>query len=439
MHRLILCNKDRNVLIMSYEVEIIDETISDPDIMINMYTFQHEPYIRDAINSVLNQKTKYNWKLLIMDDGSTDGTQEVLRQFQNRYPDKIILAISHKNTHLNFQADILYRFKNVEFLNEIDGDDYWLDPYKIEKHVSFLKNHSEYVGVTGNIINVDRDGNRQHCDFELYPFYDTHIFGKSNVLHMEMVSHSSALTYRNFYRQWDRETFTRVYFCTANGDLVWSSVLGMLGDIYYSHEVYTAHRRVFEGTSWTAQTHGKNNAEMLLEMWEGLYQLIYEVFGEKLQIDNFRKDMQNMIGKEVTVSKRVNEMTKQRNIVRMYDMWMLCKQEGRSVEDILLKDDIKSIVIYGLSVLGVRLFKELEGSRVSVECGIDMNPVVNIPKLKCLHKIPDQKIDTDAIVVTALTTYDDIKANLVERGYSRIIALDELLYRMVPEDKYLKT
>ena len=423
---------------MSPEVEIIDQTIGSAEIMINMYTYQHVEYIRAAINSVLMQKTGHKWKLLIMDDGSTDGTQEVLKHFQKEHSDRIILAMSHKNSRSIFQRDVLFKYRDTKYINELDGDDYWTDAFKLEKQVTFLEKHPEYVGVTGNVKNINEDGEKQHCDFDLYPFQESHVFKKENVLRMEQVSHCSALVFRNFYKEWDREKINKIYSCKANGDLVRSSVLGMLGDIYYSHEVYTDHRRVFTGTSWTAQTYGKNNSALLLEMWEDLYRLIYEMFGERIQIDDFRQKMKAMIGKEIEISNKVSESAKQRNIFRMLDMWELSNKSGNRIETILMGDGIKSIAIYGLAQLGIRLFYELKHTSVKTVYGIDMNRAMNIPGLECFHKIPDEKPYVDAIVVTALTTFDDIRERLENIGYSRVIALDELLYRMVPGDPYLK-
>jgi hypothetical protein len=322
----------------------------------------------------------------------------------------------------------------------MDGDDYWLDQFKLEKQITFLNNHPEYIGVTGNVKNVNEDGSKQHCDFDLYHFQESHIFGKENVLRMEQVSHCSALLFRNFYKNWSFDKFLKVYSCLANGDIVWSSVLGMLGQIYYSHEIYTAHRRVFSGNSWTAQTHGKNYAELLLDMWEDLYKLIFEMFGEKICIENFRKELLARVDKEYVPQKQVDELTKQRNIMYMNDMWLLSKQGEKRVEDVLLSMGIKSIAIYGLSQLGLRLFYELKNSSVEVVLGYDQNPAISIPELMCLHSIPFTIIekDFDAIVVTALTTYDYIEKKLKSFGYDRVIALDELLYQMIPDDSYLR-
>ena len=68
------------------------------DVSVYMLTYYHEKYIRQAIESVLSQKTHYNYEIVISDDYSQDGTREILREYQEKYPDIIRVNLNEKNT-----------------------------------------------------------------------------------------------------------------------------------------------------------------------------------------------------------------------------------------------------------------------------------------------------------------------------------------------------
>lgn len=124
------------------------------------------------------------------------------------------------------------------------------------------------------------------------------------------------------------------------------------------------------------------------------------------------------------------ELKKQHNIARMYDMWLLARDKGRNIEELLKEDKIRTVAIFGLSMLGFRLWKELEESDIHVVYGIESNERITIPDLKIYRGIYDDIEKPDAVIVTAMTTYDEIKERLYEAGYKNIFCLDELLYRM---------
>lgn len=417
-----------------YEVEIFNETGREADIDIYMSTYQHAPYVAQAIESILMQKTHYKYRIVIGDDCSTDGTQEIIKEYQKNYPDRIVVALSKTNTKTQFWNQLWFEFSSCDYVANLEGDDYWIDPYKLEKQITFLNNHPEYIGVTGNVRNVNADGSKQHCDFSLYSFRESHVFGRENVMQMELVSHISALLYRNFKKTWRKEDHDRYIMCRMNGDMKTSSLLGMMGNVYYSHEVYGDHRRVFTGTSWTAQTRGKNTAELMITMWEDLYTYIYELFNISLPIASeiaLLREQKEAIPPDPN---HVDDLMKKKNTIWMYDMWMLSKEGGDSVAKVLERLGMHRILIYGLAELGIRLFYELKETAITVVGGIDKNRAINLAFLDVFHEIPPKKQDVEAVVVTALTSYDEIRGELEKAGYERIIALDEILYHMIPID-----
>ena len=185
-----------------FTYKIDEATVQDAILDIWIVTYQHELYIRQAIDSVLMQRTNYKYRIIICDDASSDRTQEILNEYKMKYSDIITLIISSSNTGSAIHDHLFNKYIRAKYFAIIDGDDYWTDPLKIEKQINFLERHQEYIAVTGNVRNVNEDGSRQHRDYDLYGFKEAHIYGKENVLNLEQVSHISAIVGRNFWREW---------------------------------------------------------------------------------------------------------------------------------------------------------------------------------------------------------------------------------------------
>lgn len=120
---------------------------------------------------------------------------------------------------------------------------------------------------------------------------------------------------------------------------------------------------------------------------------------------------------------------KRLHMVRLYDVWMMTKGSGRTIEGYLLDKDIRTVAIYGMSFMGIRLFHELKGSPVCVKYGLDHDPKARIPGLGIYRLGQREKVD--AVIVADIFAFDSIKADLKRRGFARIIALDEMLYDLV--------
>jgi glycosyltransferase involved in cell wall biosynthesis len=123
-----------------------------------MVTYNHERFISQAIESVLMQKTNFDYELVIGEDCSTDGTRAIICDYAKRYPERIRLLLQEHNLGEALNEIATMNACQGEYLAILEGDDYWTDPYKLQKQVDFLDSNPEYVVCHHDEIVVDEDG-----------------------------------------------------------------------------------------------------------------------------------------------------------------------------------------------------------------------------------------------------------------------------------------
>ena len=110
-------------------------------------TYNHAPYIRECLDGFLKQQVNFPMEIIVHDDASTDGTQDILREYKEKYPDLFHLILQTENQYSkgrNIIVDYLFREIKGEYFAFCEGDDYWTDSHKLQKQVDFLETHSDY-------------------------------------------------------------------------------------------------------------------------------------------------------------------------------------------------------------------------------------------------------------------------------------------------------
>lgn len=124
-----------------------------------MLTYNQKDYVDEAIRSVLKQKTNFRYKLVIGDDCSTDGTLEICRKWRDRYPEYVELYESFMNFGIGHNFLSTYERCWRPYIAICEGDDFWIDRYKLQRQVEFLDSHPEYVCCFHRVVNYYEEDN----------------------------------------------------------------------------------------------------------------------------------------------------------------------------------------------------------------------------------------------------------------------------------------
>ena len=126
----------------------------EPLVTICSTTYNLEEYIGEAIHSWLSQQTNFAYDIVISDDGSTDNTIQIIESFIQEHPNKITLI---KSEHIGKMPNFIRSLQatNGKYVALCDGDDYWIDPLKIQKQVDFMEANPDFSACYTNsyVIN----------------------------------------------------------------------------------------------------------------------------------------------------------------------------------------------------------------------------------------------------------------------------------------------
>lgn len=153
----------------------MNKTAEQPLVAIRCITYNHEAYIRDALDGFVMQKTDFPYVAIIHDDASTDRTAEIIKEYAAKYP-HIIKPIYETENQYSKRDGSLSRImrdaciaSRAKYIAVCEGDDYWTDPLKLQKQVDFLESHPDYSMVCTNfeVVNEDNTICKEQDNFNL--------------------------------------------------------------------------------------------------------------------------------------------------------------------------------------------------------------------------------------------------------------------------------
>ena len=132
-------------------------------VSIRCTVFNHAPFLRNCLDGIVSQQTSFQFEAIVHDDASTDDSAAIIREYADNYPDIIKPIIEQENLYSKNDG----RFDTItydpsllrgKYIAMCEGDDYWTDPYKLEKQISYLEKHQECSMVfTNALMKWDND------------------------------------------------------------------------------------------------------------------------------------------------------------------------------------------------------------------------------------------------------------------------------------------
>lgn len=249
--------KDQN------EISDLARLPSKPTVSVLMITYNHEAYIQQAIQGIVNQVADFPIELVIGEDCSSDATCAKVVEAQRRYPDIIRVICSAQNVGANRNFQRVHSLCRGDYIAVCEGDDFWRDARKLQKQVDFLTHNPSYVLAYHDANIVDE----ADMPVRASVFYErTHDF-LSEELVLGAYVPMFTMCFRNVFRELPEE-----FFKVVNGDSFLTSLLGNHGHGKYQPDIQPSAYRLHSGGIWSAlQDEDKAAKSVVTMFWLSMY------------------------------------------------------------------------------------------------------------------------------------------------------------------------
>ncbi|WP_421763178.1 glycosyltransferase family 2 protein [Ekhidna sp.] len=250
--------------------------MNKPLLSVCIQTYNHERYVSQCLESVLNQKTDFDFEIIIGEDESTDGTRTICKVFEEKYPKKI-------NLFLRSRKDVIYvngrptgRFNMIanlqaargKYIALVEGDDFWTDQNKLQKQIDLLESRPELSFCFHNVHTLDQSTQKIRRNTSLAYSIKKTTYDQPDIIAGTYVYNTLSLVFRNniLIPEWFKSL--------PYGDKPLVKLLGLQGSAYFFEEAMGVYRDHSHGTTKSKEWKelSKNHVESTLLLYSNLLQ-----------------------------------------------------------------------------------------------------------------------------------------------------------------------
>ncbi|MCP9748521.1 glycosyltransferase [Lacihabitans sp. CS3-21] len=227
-----------------------------PLVSVHLLTYNHAKFIAQSIESVVNQQTSFPFEIVIGDDHSTDGTSQIVDQYAAQYPD--LIKVVRGKTNGGPQPNSIRILENSQgkYMAALEGDDYWIDPLKLQKQADFMEQNPDFAICFTNTRVEFFENNEE-------PYLLNSNIGKDVFELKDLIAETEVWfmgTATLFYTMSSIFPVQPWFHKTKSGDIPMIMLAARHGKIKYLPDVTAAYRRHAAGAS---NTDHKDDAKFL--------------------------------------------------------------------------------------------------------------------------------------------------------------------------------
>lgn len=241
-------------------------------VSVRLMTYNHAKFIREAMNGIMKQKANFKIEVVVGDDFSQDDTLAIVKEFQST--DKIHINVLERHVGDDYwqrrqKLGRLYNFTNIldnckgKYIALLDGDDFWVDPLKLQKQFDFLEDNSDYVGCYHDVKVVDETGRLVMKSKN--STFTTHDFSADDLMKGRVMSVLS-LCFRNVIKEYPPEMYQVML-----ADKFLCALLGQHGKGRYLKNIEPAAYRLHSEGVWSLKSQQQKKMGLITSyfwMWK---------------------------------------------------------------------------------------------------------------------------------------------------------------------------
>lgn len=280
-----------------------------------LVTYKHEKFIRETLNSILMQKTNFEFNIIVADDKSPDNTLSIIKEIEKESAIPFVYLKGDKNLGITKNYQRGFCACDAEYVAVMEGDDLWTNPYRLQKHVDFLETHRECT-MSFNRYVV---GNFEESKFYLQPSWapeqEYQLITSRDLIKDNFIGNFSNCVYRKS----ELEKLPEKIFDILCYDWLTNICIGKNGMIAYLSDNMNIYR-IHSGGTWSSKTQKENLKELLesIKLYDkvtnGLYHNEFEE--HKSRIENML-----VVAKPAEIANSP-EFIKSKNKLKSLKNWM---------------------------------------------------------------------------------------------------------------------
>ena len=261
-------------------------------ISVCMSTYNHEEYIEEALNSVLEQECNFEFEIILSNDKSSDNTHAVITKYIENHPKGNKVRYYNQPKNLGINNNLIFTLEQTKgkYIALLEGDDYWTDSKKLQKQFDFLEKNTEYSICTAALKSIiPKEG-------LVLRTYEDHIEGVAYDLNDIRKIRPN---YLNMFFRKDALDIGKLKSFEYSGDNVIFIMCLSKGKGYFINEVFGFRRTHTEGL-WTSMSE-KGRIKMGISQYIGLYKypefrkqvrpILFNAYLDLLVLENEKKYM----------------------------------------------------------------------------------------------------------------------------------------------------
>lgn len=226
--------------------------MSKQDITVSVFciAYNQEAFLPECLDSLINQKTDFQYEIVVHDDASTDNTPKIIAEYAEKYPQKIIPLYEKenqysKNPHFFFKTMLPHA--HGKYIAFCEGDDYWTDTNKLQIQLNYMEQHPNCSlcfhnadNLYMNNLSIQKTGN-----LNIYGSYATkdNKYTSSNIQNCRFGARSAIPSASEFFRKKDIESLPEFFYYAPCADFPLELYLSHVGYAYYLPKSMSVYRK----------------------------------------------------------------------------------------------------------------------------------------------------------------------------------------------------
>ena len=297
-------------------------------------TYNHQKFIREAIEGFLMQETTFSVEIFVHDDASTDGTAQILKEYAEKYPQLFKTVLQTENQYLKTKFAFFFEYlakQRGEFIALCEGDDYWTSPSKLEEQVGILNADPTVSLVFHNCWMMHQESRR---DWFLNHRIEKERFTLEDVIEREWFMATASIVFRR-----NPPLPPEIIRYSIVGDMLIQLAACRTGDAVYLDEVSSVYRRHEGGVSEELWKGGDFHYEKFRPNNIWMYWLLRESVFSVSCHEAVERRIRNIVDKILGYAVLRKGMSRNHTLLRSYLFKVVCDNTPECVREEAVRRD----------------------------------------------------------------------------------------------------